>query len=63
MRDIWRDIAIHNERAADKLVQRLFDKLDLVAAHPEMGPVCPETSEKARLVIEGRYVAIYEPTG
>lgn len=26
-----------------------------------MGPVHPELSETARILIEGRYIAIYEP--
>ncbi|MBY3174216.1 type II toxin-antitoxin system RelE/ParE family toxin [Rhizobium leguminosarum] len=62
MRDIWRNIAVHNEPAADRLLQKLFDKFELVAAHPEMGPARPEISPVARLIIEGRYIAIYEPT-
>ncbi|KPH07205.1 type II toxin-antitoxin system RelE/ParE family toxin (plasmid) [Rhizobium acidisoli] len=62
MRDIWRDIAVHNEPAADRLLQKLFDKFELVATHPEMGPARPDVSPAARLVIEGRYIAIYEPT-
>ncbi|MGO4832352.1 type II toxin-antitoxin system RelE/ParE family toxin [Rhizobiaceae sp. 2RAB30] len=61
MRDIWRNIALDNEKAADKLLNRLFDKFELAAGHPEMGPVRPELSETARILIEGRYIAIYEP--
>ena len=55
MRDIWLNIAVHNEPAADRLLQKLFDKFDLVAAHPEIGPPRPEISPAARLIIEGRY--------
>nr|WP_281422404.1 type II toxin-antitoxin system RelE/ParE family toxin [Rhizobium leguminosarum] len=62
MRDIWRDIAVHNEPAANRLLQKLFDGFELVATHPEMGPARPDISPAARLVIEGRYIAIYEPT-
>ncbi|ACI58576.1 plasmid stabilization system protein [Rhizobium leguminosarum bv. trifolii WSM597] len=62
MRDIWRDIAVHNEPAANRLLQKLFDKFELVATHPEMGAARPDISPAARLVIEGRYIAIYEPT-
>ncbi|AUW46442.1 type II toxin-antitoxin system RelE/ParE family toxin [Rhizobium leguminosarum] len=62
MRDIWRNIAVDNEPAADRLLQKLFDKFELVAANPEMGPARPEISPAARLVIEGRYIAVYEPT-
>ena len=61
LRDIWRSIAGDNERAADKLIAKLFDKFELVAAHPEMGPARPEIAEEARLIIQGRYLAIYEP--
>ncbi|WP_027686511.1 type II toxin-antitoxin system RelE/ParE family toxin [Rhizobium leguminosarum] len=62
MRDIWRNIAVDNEPAADRLLQKLFDKFELVAANPEMGPARPEISPAARLVIEGRYIGVYEPT-
>ena len=61
-RDIWRDIVVHNEHAADRLLQKLFDKFELVAIHPEMGPARPDISPVARLVVEGRYIVIYEPT-
>lgn len=62
LRDIWRNIAAENEPAADKLLNKLFDKFELVAHHPEMGPPRPEIGGTTRLVIEGRYIAIYEPT-
>jgi len=62
LREIWHHIAAHNEAAADQLIVRLFDKFELAAAHPEIGPSRPELSETARLLIEGRYIAIYEPT-
>ncbi len=62
IRDIWHSIAVHNEPAADRLVQNLFEKFALAASHPHIGKALPEISGKARLLIEGRYVAIYEPT-
>lgn len=61
MRDIWRNIAVHDERAADKLLKNLFDKFGLVSNHPEMGPARPEIAEHVRLIIDGNYIAIYEP--
>ncbi|MGV1761709.1 type II toxin-antitoxin system RelE/ParE family toxin [Rhizobium sp. A22-96] len=61
MRDIWHNIASHNEPAADRLLQKLFEKFEMVAIHPEMGPARPEISKGAWLVVEGRYIAIYEP--
>ncbi len=62
LREIWRTIAAENEPAADCLIDRLFDKFDLAARHPEMGVARPDIAERARLLIEGRYLAIYEPT-
>ena len=61
LRDIWHTIAIDNEKAADKLLMRIFDKLDLAAQHPKMGTARPELSATARILIEGRYIVIYEP--
>lgn len=59
--EIWHHIAADNEAAADRFITRLFDKFELAAIHPEIGPSRPELSETARLLIEGRYLAIYEP--
>jgi plasmid stabilization system protein ParE len=61
LRDIWFNIAAENEPAADNLLNRLFEKFQLVALHPEMGPARPEIAATVRLIIEGRYIAIYEP--
>ncbi|MBZ9739041.1 type II toxin-antitoxin system RelE/ParE family toxin [Mesorhizobium sp. CO1-1-4] len=61
LRDIWNTIAIDNEKAADKLLIRIFDKLELAAEHPRMGTARPELSVTARVLIEGRYIVIYEP--
>ncbi|MBZ9722598.1 type II toxin-antitoxin system RelE/ParE family toxin [Mesorhizobium sp. CO1-1-11] len=61
LRDIWHTIAIENEKAADKLLMRIFDKMELAAGHPKMGSARPELSATARVLIEGRYIVIYEP--
>lgn len=61
LRDIWRTIAADNERAADKLVLRILEKLELAAGQPRMDAARPELSPSARILIEGRYVVIYEP--
>lgn len=61
LRDIWRSIAPDNEAAADALLLRLLDKAELAAAQPHMGSPRPELSSTARLLVEGRYVVIYEP--
>ncbi len=61
MRQIWRDIAPDNERAADALLRGILGKAELAAEHPQMGAQRPELSPTARILIEGRYIAIYEP--
>ena len=61
LRKIWRHIAADNEKAADQVVGRIFDKLELACRHPSMGVARPELSATARILIEGRYIVIYEP--
>ncbi|WP_318011220.1 MULTISPECIES: type II toxin-antitoxin system RelE/ParE family toxin [unclassified Mesorhizobium] len=48
LRDVWHTIAIDNERAADKLLMRIFDKQKLAAQHPKMGTARPELSDGPR---------------
>ncbi|EHS48914.1 plasmid stabilization system [Rhizobium sp. PDO1-076] len=54
-------IAQDNEIAADGLLRRILSKAELAAEHPHIGARRPELSPTARLLIEGRYIAIYEP--
>lgn len=61
LRNIWRSIAPDNEPSADALLLRIMDKADLASSQPHMGSPRPEFSETARLLVEGRYVMIYEP--
>jgi toxin ParE1/3/4 len=61
LRDIWRWIASDNASAADALIIRLFDLLELAAGQPQMGSPRPELSSTARILVEGQYLVIYEP--
>ncbi len=61
LRKIWRDIAVANVRAADAMLHRIFDKAELAAGYPSMGVSRSELSPTARILIEGRYIIIYEP--
>jgi toxin ParE1/3/4 len=61
LRHIWRTIAHDNERAADRLLLRIFDRLEAAAKYPHIGPARPELGPTARILIEGVYVVIYEP--
>lgn len=62
IRGIWYNIAVDNEPAADALLRRMLEKADLAASQPNMGVARPELSPTARILIEGNYILIYEPT-
>jgi toxin ParE1/3/4 len=59
--EIWAAIATDNPRAADGVYHRIMAKAELAAEHPHIGAPRPELSPTARILIEGRYIAIYEP--
>ena len=59
--DIWATIAVDNMAAADKLFRRIMDRIGLAADNPMMGVSRSELSPTARILIEGRYITIYEP--
>ncbi len=59
--EIWATIAMDNVAAADKLFRRIMKKARLAAENPRMGAPRPELSPTARILVEGRYLIIYEP--
>jgi toxin ParE1/3/4 len=58
---IWAAIAVENEIAADELFRRIMDRVSLAAENPLMGSLRSALSPTARILVEGRYIAIYEP--
>lgn len=62
LRDIWQDIALYNEDAADRFLRRFIAKFENAASHPDIGVARPDIADVARMLVEGRYIAIYEPT-
>jgi toxin ParE1/3/4 len=63
LQEIWLTIAIDSPTAADRLLRRIGDKLDLLAEFPEMGSPRPELTPSGRILVEGNYVILYEPSG
>ncbi|MER8902807.1 type II toxin-antitoxin system RelE/ParE family toxin [Mesorhizobium sp. M0772] len=61
LRDIWYTIAADDEKAADRLLMRIFERLELAAQHPKMGSARPELSATARVLVEGSYIVLNEP--
>jgi len=57
--EIWFSIYLENQTAADDLVERLFQKFNLVASHPDIGSPRPNLGDGIRLLIEHPYVVPY----
>lgn len=62
LREIWHDIAASNQPAADSFLRNFFEKFERAASYPEIGQARPDIAADARMLVEGRYIAIYEPT-
>jgi toxin ParE1/3/4 len=60
--EVWAGIAADNPAAADGLFRRIMHKVELAADNPMMGAARPELSPSARILVEGRYIVIYEPS-
>ena len=58
---IWTYLAEFNEPAADALLRRIHDKIRAAAIHPEIGARGSKLGVKARILVEGEYVVVYEP--
>ncbi|KAA5600386.1 type II toxin-antitoxin system RelE/ParE family toxin [Blastochloris sulfoviridis] len=58
---IWSSIAADNVAAADGPYRRILNKVELAADLPGLGAARPELSPTARILVEGRYIVIYEP--
>jgi toxin ParE1/3/4 len=59
--EVWAGIAADNIGAADGLYLRIMHKVELAADNPLMGAARPELSPTAHILVEGRYIVIYEP--
>ena len=62
LRAIWQYVALDSSQAADHLLSRILDKIDLAAFQPGIGSTRPELSQTARILVEGNHVVIYEPS-
>ncbi|WEZ82884.1 type II toxin-antitoxin system RelE/ParE family toxin [Rhizobium sp. 32-5/1] len=60
--DIWRYIAGDDDAAADRLLDRVYATLRMLADHPEAGRARPELHESLRSFPVGNYIIYYECT-
>jgi toxin ParE1/3/4 len=59
--DIWDHIAEDNTEQADRWVDKLDEKFELIATQPLMGRARDELAARVRSFPFGRYVIFYEP--
>ena len=57
--DIWLTVAADNERAADRLLDGIYAKLDLLRQFPEAGPARNDIAAGLRYLVHGNYLILY----
>ncbi len=57
--DIWLSIALHNEAAADRLLDQIKERWYLLADHPHAGPARDDIASGIRHLVIGEYLTFY----
>ena len=60
--ETWLYIAQDRPGAADRLMDRLNDHFDVLAANPQMGEDCPQLAANLRQTSVGNYVVFHRPS-
>ncbi len=60
MLEIWTYIAVDSERAAEKMLRRIGDTLEILALQPGLGRRRAELGQSLRSFRVGNYVVFYE---
>ena len=60
MRRIWRYIAAENPAAADRLLLKIDDKLQILRVFPKIGTLRDDIRPGFRMLVEGNYLLLYE---
>jgi toxin ParE1/3/4 len=60
LREIWRYIAAENPTAANRLLLRIDDKLQILRDFPGMGTLRDDIRPGLRMLVEGNYLLLYE---
>ncbi len=60
LREIWRYIAAENSAAADRLLLRIGDKLQILRDFPGVGTLRDDIRPGLRMLVEGNYLLLYE---
>lgn len=60
--DIWLYIALDSPRAADALLDRIAERVAILADFPEAGSIRPDIAEGLRMLPVGNHVVLYRVT-
>ncbi len=60
LRQIWRYIAAENPDAADCLLLKIDDKLQILREFPKIGALRVDIRPDFRMLVEGNYLLLYE---
>lgn len=59
--DIWLEIAQHDQRAADRVIDHIRDRCQVLLAFPRGGEACPRFGRDLRWFPAGNHVIFYRP--
>jgi toxin ParE1/3/4 len=57
---IWRYIAADNPAAATRLLERIDERIQMLATFPLLGENQPQYGARTRRIIEGNYLVFYD---
>jgi toxin ParE1/3/4 len=60
LREIWRYIAAENPAAADRVLLRIDERIQLLQRFPEIGVLRSDIRRGMRMLVEGNYLLLYE---
>jgi toxin ParE1/3/4 len=56
---IWVEIALDNQAAADRVYDRLEARVNILERFPEAGMARPDIAKDARVLVESPYIILY----
>ena len=60
LRQIWRYVAADNPAAANRILLRIDERLQILRRFPRIGPVRNDLRSGLRMLVEGNYLLLYE---
>jgi toxin ParE1/3/4 len=58
--DIYLKLGLDNPSAAERVLDTIQAKTELLASHPRIGPRRPEIGTSARILVERPFLVLYE---